>query len=50
MIEEFYAMIEKDYENLQNGVLPQRKAVEDSEWSIANESTNDEMVLGLMNN
>jgi hypothetical protein len=49
LIEEFYAMIEKDYENLQNGVLPLRKAVGDSEWSMANESTNDEMELGLMN-
>jgi hypothetical protein len=50
LIEEFYAMIEKDYENLQNGVLPQRKAEGESEWSMANESTNDEMELGLMNN
>jgi hypothetical protein len=50
LIEEFYAMIEKDYGNLQNGVLPQRKAVGESEWSMANESTNDEMELGLMNN
>jgi hypothetical protein len=50
LIEEFYAIIEKDYENLQNGVLPQRKAVGESEWSMANESTNDEMELGLMNN
>jgi hypothetical protein len=49
LIEEFYAMIEKDYENLRNGVLPQRKAVGDSEWTNGNESTN-ESELGLMNN
>jgi len=50
LIEEYYAVVEQDHEKVASGAFPVQDKPVESETTVGNLSTTDEVELGLMNN